>query len=221
MPVSWEISCDLCHTTPGISVATDILRRHDQLHPEVNPPLEQRKPVACGSCHGQPPLASVLPGDRASRRSRGPCTTPTPRGWAVVGQTGGTICYACHPGNQTKCLRDVHYSHGLTCETVTSPWQRWRTRTASRGSMSRAARLPQAGRLRVRAGQHPLSQFQGPSWRALLGLSRQPPRDHPDGHRGRQRPGVALQGHAGTINTCTVCHKGQPDEGIQSHAHPR
>ena len=32
VPVSWEIRCDLCHTTPGISVATDILQKHDNLH---------------------------------------------------------------------------------------------------------------------------------------------------------------------------------------------
>jgi hypothetical protein len=32
VPVSWEISCHLCHNTPGISVATDILRAHDRRH---------------------------------------------------------------------------------------------------------------------------------------------------------------------------------------------
>ncbi len=57
VPVSWEISCDLCHTKPGMSVGTAILRSHDQLH---GTHLETSKPVVCGSCHAQPPLG--LPG---------------------------------------------------------------------------------------------------------------------------------------------------------------
>ena len=45
-PVSWEINCDLCHNTAGISTATDILRVHDRLHGTT---LENEKPVMCGT----------------------------------------------------------------------------------------------------------------------------------------------------------------------------
>jgi hypothetical protein len=55
VPVSWEISCNLCHNTPGISVATDILRKHDRLHRTT---LEQHKPVLCASCHADPALGT-------------------------------------------------------------------------------------------------------------------------------------------------------------------
>ena len=58
VPVSWEISCDLCHNTAGISTATDILRAHDRLH---STHLEQSKPVMCAQ----------LPRRRGPRRRPG------------------------------------------------------------------------------------------------------------------------------------------------------
>ena len=76
VPVSWEISCEICHNTPGISVATDILRAHDRLHPGAD--LEHKKPVFCGQCHAQAPLGAVGCVGRAQPVGA-PCTAPTPR----------------------------------------------------------------------------------------------------------------------------------------------
>jgi len=60
IPVSWEISCNYCHDTPGISVATDILRKHDEMH---NTALEFQKPVLCAGCHADPALGTTgVPG---------------------------------------------------------------------------------------------------------------------------------------------------------------
>lgn len=60
VPVSWEISCNYCHDTPGISVATDILRKHDRMH---NTTLENQKPVLCAGCHADPALGTTgVPG---------------------------------------------------------------------------------------------------------------------------------------------------------------
>ena len=56
VPVSWEISCNYCHDTPGISVATDILRKHDKLHKTS---LESQKPVLCAGCHADPALGTA------------------------------------------------------------------------------------------------------------------------------------------------------------------
>src|SRR5205085_3060408 len=62
VPVSWEINCNICHTTPGISVETDILRKHDKLHPKhvdgtpLN--LEASTPVLCAACHADPALGT-------------------------------------------------------------------------------------------------------------------------------------------------------------------
>jgi hypothetical protein len=51
VPVSWEINCNLCHNTPGISVAADILQKHDKLH---GTKLQNAKPVLCANCHADP-----------------------------------------------------------------------------------------------------------------------------------------------------------------------
>ena len=118
VPVSTEMNCNLCHNTPGLSVTMDILTKHDALHPGHD--LVNKRPVACGTCHRQEPLASlnVYPGDPAvsslsramhnSHKSR--FTDP-----AVLQALGGDACYACHPGIVTKCLRDVHSAAGMTC----------------------------------------------------------------------------------------------------------
>jgi len=47
IPVSWEITCNLCHNRPGFaSVATDTLEAHDRLH---GTNLQNQKPVLCAS----------------------------------------------------------------------------------------------------------------------------------------------------------------------------
>ena len=73
VPVSWEISCNYCHDTPGISVATDILRKHDELHHTT---LESQKPVLCAGCHADPALGTT--GAREFLCSRTRCMAPTP-----------------------------------------------------------------------------------------------------------------------------------------------
>jgi len=109
VPVSWEINCNLCHNTDGISTDTDILRAHDRLHGTT---LENEKPVLCARCHadnalgaagtaGVSNLSGAMHGAHAARMS-------------VL--TLDNECYACHPGAQTKCLRDVHFAGGMTCK---------------------------------------------------------------------------------------------------------
>lgn len=64
VPVSTEISCNLCHNAPGVSPAVDILRAHDRMH-ATN--LEASQPVLCAQCHasnalgapGQPGLPNL------------------------------------------------------------------------------------------------------------------------------------------------------------------
>lgn len=214
VPVSWEISCDLCHTTPGISVGTDILRKHDQLHPQVNPPLEQRKPVACGSCHAQPPLKGLLNGDAAlPTLSRAMHYSHASRMGEVVGKTGGTVCYACHPGIVTKCQRDVHFSRGVTCETChismaavanpnRKPWvDEPRCSTCHKRS---GFEFEQAGTLyRDSKGHH------GVHCEACHGS---PHAITPTVVDADNLQAIQLQGHAGKIDTCSLCHTGFPHD---------
>ena len=75
VPVSTEMNCILCHDRPGISTASDILQRHDELH---GTNLMDQRPVLCASCHASNALG--LAGDpnlpnlsaRHARRPRQP-----------------------------------------------------------------------------------------------------------------------------------------------------
>lgn len=206
VPVSWEISCNLCHNTPGISPATDILRRHDQMHGTT---LEAQKPVACGGCHAQPELGFAGDGIRHSL-SRAMHGAHASRMSMVQLDVS---CYACHPGMRTQCLRDIHYSKGIVCTNCHGDMQ----------SVADPSRMPWATEPRcddchTRAG----FQFEQPN--TLYRNSK--------GHNGVQCAAchnsphaitptvkaednvqaIAYQGHAGVINTCTVCHTQTPDD---------
>lgn len=209
VPVSWEINCNLCHTTPGISVATDILRKHDKLH---NTKLEASKPVLCAGCHadaalgttgvkGVKSMSEAMHGAHASRMS-------------AVASIGNT-CYACHPGTATNCQRDNHFSAGIVCKDCHGDM-------AAIGQSSRRPWVDEPTCGSCHQKRKPNFQFEEP------GVLFKDSRGHGGVHcavcHGPQHatgPAVTAadnvqaiqkQGHAGTINTCTVCHKTKPSE---------
>jgi hypothetical protein len=207
VPVSTEMSCILCHNTPGVSVATDILQRHDALH---GTSLVSQKPVLCASCHasnalglpgvpGVPNLSHAMHGAHASRM--GPVSYLT------------EVCYACHPGVRTACQRDVHSAAGLTCsgchtsmEAVASPTRNpWVDEPRCSNCHSRPGfQFEQAGTLfrdSIGHGSVHCSACHG-SPHAIT----------PTVTETDNAQAIALQGHAGVINTCTVCHTSTPGE---------
>jgi hypothetical protein len=106
VPVSWEISCNLCHNRPGFpTVASDILEAHDRLH---GTNLQNQKPVLCASCHADPALGtSGSPGvpTLSCSMHTAHASRFTPPALQAV---SGINCYACHPGIKTQCQRDIH-----------------------------------------------------------------------------------------------------------------
>lgn len=209
VPVSWEISCDLCHTTQGISVDTDILRKHDQLH-ATN--LENQKPVACGSCHAQAPLG--LTGEPGvPSLSRAMHSSHSSRIGAVSNQVG-LDCYACHPGIKTQCQRDIHSLKGMDCHdchgsmsdvaTKDSPWLEEPSCGSCHKSSKPKFEFEQSGKL----FQHSVGH-QGVPCAACHGS---PHAIAPTRTTADNLQAIGLQGHAGTIDTCTVCHSSTPDE---------
>lgn len=210
VPVSQELSCNLCHNTPGISPATDILRAHDRLHATT---LEQQKPVFCAGCHadtalgapGQPGVSAMSHAMHGAHASR-------------VGSLGiSNVCYACHPGVRTQCQRDVHLARGLNCTTCHGDM-------AAVGNPARRpwADEPRCGSCHTRAG----FEFEQPG--VLFRDSR--------GHGGVQcyvchssphaitpattgvdnLQAMRLQGMAGPLGSapgsCTICHNQQPTD---------
>ncbi len=206
VPVSWEMNCQLCHETPGISVATDILRKHDQLH---GTSLESQKPVLCASCHsdnalGAPGVAGVSSLSAAMHGAHAP---------RMATANLAVDCYACHPGIRTQCQRDVHYSNGHNCNFC----------HGSMADVADPARRPwidepHCSNCHTKAG----FEFEEPG--KLYKESK--------GHRGIHcgachgsphaiTPTVmdvdnlqanAVQGHPGKINNCTTCHQTTPGD---------
>ena len=212
LPVSTEMNCDLCHKTAGVTVATDILRKHDKLHATS---LEKSKPVLCGRCHRQPPIEPLgIHGNPAlPTLSRAMHNSHAIR---VRGVTVNPDCYVCHPGVKTQCQRDIHYQKGMNCHNC----------HGGVAAVADPARRPWVDEPRCE-NCHQKSGFQFEQPGVLYG--------HSIGHNGIHceachgtphaiQPtvtkqdniqNIALQGHAGKLDTCTVCHgNSTPDEGF-------
>jgi hypothetical protein len=202
VPTSTEMSCFICHDTPGISTALDILRDHDRLHGTT---LEEQRPVLCASCHADNALG--LPGQAGiPNLSTAMHTAHAPR----MGQSGLTnVCYACHPGVRTNCQRDVHFSNGVHCADCHGDM-------ATVGNPARNPWVdePRCGDCHVRAG----FQFEQPNtlFRDSIGHSGihcyachgSPHAITPAVTTVDNLQAVTLQGYPGVINNCVVCHSG-------------
>lgn len=217
VPVSWEISCNLCHGaqatpfTAGIAgyqnaVELDILRKHDARHPGN---LVSTRPVLCAKCHadpalgtngipGVPTMSSAVHASHADRVNR--LSLPNK-------------CYACHPGVKTQCQRDVHIVRNVVCTTchggmaeVGDPARvPWKTLPTC-GTCHRVTghEYEEAGKLYKESRGHGgvMCAACHNSPHAIL------PTTNPEDNEQSRR----LQGVIGTIRVCTVCHTSQPDD---------
>jgi hypothetical protein len=122
VPTSDEIHCANCHAEGGDatgniggggpSAFNNILLVHDALHgSNYSPPLADRKPVLCASCHGSPALGTSGPG------SAGKFLSQAVHG-AHAAHDEVPACYECHPGPVTKCSRSLaHATEDGNCTT--------------------------------------------------------------------------------------------------------
>lgn len=206
VPNSWEISCNLCHNKPGVSVATQILQAHDRIHQTR---LVNQKPVLCAKCHADPALglagspgvstlSSAMHHSHAARMSRIKLKNE---------------CYACHPGIKTQCLRDVHFQRGMTCTSC-------HTSMLAVGNPARRPWVdePRCGGCHQRAGfafEQPNTLYRDSRGHHGVRCSACHGSPHaitPTVVPADNVQAIALQGHAGTINDCRVCHRNPPDE---------
>ena len=205
VPVSTEISCNLCHDTADISTATDILRKHDARH---GTDLENSKPVLCADCHADASLN--LPGDpNLPTLSHAMHGAHAERMQALNLEVS---CFACHPGSETRGLRGVHYSHGLTCTDCHESM-----RAVAGNSRRPWVDLPKCSKCHSRDGfefeqDQTLYRHSKGHGNVLCVACHGSPMDiGPSVVAADNLQAIGLQGHAGVINTCTVCHVGQPD----------
>lgn len=215
-PVSTEMRCDNCHFDGafGIStgrVDTNILTLHDEENQDEYPnghegALMNRRPVLCAECHATNALGAPGAGDVPNLSK----AMHSKHAGKVPDSTDG--CYNCHPGPSTKCLRDVMSSqHGMGCtdchgtmEDVKenpNPWlNEPRCDTCHQG-----ASFAQNNPLYRLSTGHGGVYCEGchDSTHAIA-----PSTEANDAIKFRN-----LQGYAGTLDRCEVCHLTRPPSG--------
>jgi len=222
-PVSSELSCNNCHSDTGeankkyavaatANVDQNILKLHDMLHPENNPKLMDSRPVLCASCHssnalqaagrtGIPSLSNAIHANHAN----------------VPGMTADLAgCYQCHPGPQTRCLRDVMSTKGMDCldchgdltavSQNTNPWLNEPRCDSASCHPSTVRQTNALFRLSTAMGGIYCEACHG-STHAVA-----PSRDASDAIQV-----MALQGKNAALSNCSVCHGPNFKEGGNPH----
>lgn len=231
VPVSWELRCDLCHHG-GTDAPKSVLDAHDRRHgthlydTATGGPVNG-KPVLCGGCHAQPELGLAgQPG--VENLSYAMHNAHTPRMMDVMSSVpGGIVCYSCHPGVQTQCLRDLHAGAGMTCYSChgngTTDGQ------VAMAAMADPSRSPWATEPKC-SDCHHISGHEyeqaGTLFRNSVGHGGvfceachnsthaiTPTLDNADNVQS-----LDLQGEAGSISQCSVCHLNQPSGEFQHRA---
>lgn len=224
-PVSTEMHCDYCHSDGQRDhiatgkVETNILTLHDKENADEYPAgfgkLMDHRPVLCATCHasnalgttgkpGIPNLSKAMHSKHAGVDDGGDL--------AAAGNTATAqnFCYNCHPGPATQCLRDVMSSSGMTC-------------TDCHGSMQQVAQNPTPWLKEPRCDschKDPRYAQDQPLYRMSTGhggVRCAGCHDSPHAIAKSSEPNdaikfIAWQGHAGTLDTCTVCHATNPTE---------
>jgi hypothetical protein len=218
-PVSTEMRCDECHSDHGQGnediatgvVEQNILTKHDEENMDEYPPgyegpLMNRRPILCAECHASNALGEPGAGDvpnlskamHEKHKDKIPNTTDG--------------CYKCHPGPQTKCLRDVMSSvYGMQCSDC-------------HVSMEHVSQNPNPwlNEPRCDTCHHEPGYEQDQALYRMSkghgGLYCEACHDSTHAISPSTRPEDAikfinLQGHTGVLDTCIVCHLTDPSEG--------
>ena len=227
-PVSDEMRCDNCHYDGAFGVSTgdyrlNILTYHDD---ESGTNLVGNQPVLCAGCHASPALGTPLqPGIKYLSHAihskhaaeDGARLTSFTVGWLRATGTlgapprnpedGSEDCYQCHPGVETACLRDTMSASGMWCTDCHGDMR-------AVGSEDRIPWVdePRCGDAACHGPQY--AENPGTLYRNSTGhgglyceachnsthaiLPSQQARDN--------LQAVALQGYAGTLAECTICH---------------
>lgn len=193
IPVSNEINCvsSGCHSSE-----MGILQAHEQV-PGFN---IANKPIFCATCHADPILgmqgqSGVPPFSQVMHQKHGEETND---------------CYKCHPGPNTQCFRDVMHTAGLTCQTC-------------HGSVSNVGNTIENGRQPwFQEPQCGANQCHGPNYSEEPGKLFRQSKGHgnlycstchnsphvilPSENARDNMQVISLQGYAGTLKVCDVCH---------------
>jgi hypothetical protein len=197
-PVSTEINCvsSGCHSSEQ-----NILYQHED-EDGFDP---NNQPILCAQCHGSTPLTGPNPGTAGwfSRRIHHRHDFIDEQ---IPGMAG---CYKCHPGPATRCLRGTMASdHGMICQDC-------------HGTMANVADSIEQGRVpwvdepacrtcHTATYGEPVGELyrnaRGHGGVLCSNCHNSPHAIFPSREAVDNQVMVDLQGHAGTLSDCTVCH---------------
>lgn len=201
-PVSVEMSCVStgCHSSE-----TAILNQHER-EGGFNP---NNTPILCAHCHGSTPLTGPNPGsaDWFSLRIH--------EKHSFIDQTipGLAGCQKCHPGPTTRCLRgtmgndfgmicqDCHGTLAQVASSVDHGRVPWVDEPACRTCHTSTYGEPEGVLYRNARGHGGVM---------CSGCHNSPHAIFPSREAADNQVMVDLQGHAGTLSDCTVCHGVNP-----------
>jgi hypothetical protein len=214
-PVSSEMRCNVCHTKPSTNFRMNILLKHDE---EEKTQLAQQAqsgtPVLCSNCHADPALGKPgnpnLPSLSAAMHKKHAEEFPK--------DPYQQNCYLCHPGPNTKCLRDVMSTqYNMTCvdchtgglqalgDKKRTPW----IDEPRCGTCHGNRYAEQANTLYRFSKGHGGMYCESCHNSTHAILTSREMKDN--------LQSIALQGYAGTISKCTVCHTQIPASGGPHH----
>jgi hypothetical protein len=205
-PVSTEMHCDNCHADGGVGgirtgvVERNILRLHDN---EEGTRLEADAlagtPALCARCHASNTLG--MPG-QSGLPNLSRAMHNVHKGKVPDTQAG---CYNCHPGPETQCQRDVMLvKYNITCPDCHGGM-------ASVASSTRQPWLTEPRCDTCHTGDY---QQNNPLYHLSTGhggLYCEACHDSPHAIAPSREPNdglkfIALQGYAGPLRDCNVCH---------------
>jgi len=203
VPVSVEINCVTsgCHTSEA-----DILMGHE---PEggFDPNI---RPILCASCHGSPPLTGPSPGT-AGYFSK---VIHEKHNFLDESMPGITGCNMCHPGPNTQCLRGTMANdHGMVCQDCHGTMRTMHT--SIEGGRIPWLEEPACRTCHTSTYGEPEGQLyresRGHGGVMCTGCHNSPHAIFPSREARDNQVMMDLQGHAGTLSDCTVCHGHTPD----------
>lgn len=201
-PVSIQVTCVStgCHSSEN-----SIINGHDD-EGGFDP---NARPILCARCHGSTPLTGPSPGTAGwfSRRIHEKHSFIDQRIPGIAG------CYKCHPGQSAACLRGTMATdHGLICQDC-------------HGNMDHVKNTIESGRIpwvdepacrNCHTAQYgePVGQLyrnsRGHGGVLCSNCHGSPHTDFPSREARDNQVMVDLQGHAGVLSDCRVCHGVNP-----------
>jgi hypothetical protein len=204
IPVSNEVGCvqSGCHSS-----AQAILNAHESVTG-----FNRNGPVLCASCHASPALGTVgIP-------EAGPFSQRIHEKHQEIAGPSNDIstCYKCHPGPKTQCLRDImgkNPTNPLVCQNCHGPMSNVASTIAAGrrpwldepkcGDCHGTAHAENTGKL--------FRQSTGHGGLFCSACHGSPHAIQPTVQPNDNIQNIRLQGYAGTLSKCSVCHVTPPN----------